>query len=277
MDVSTIIAIFGGVALLVAISGGGIEAERIKIPTVSKLSRFIAGFTGVILIVASVWLSQTPPIQPDINPQLLSTSTPPIPVSTINTQPIASPLLTTPIVNQDKIVFSLKDATEKSLYSLGEANVLLGNDKSLKIYGNFYDGVYLREKMPENFRAIVHFTTGEFDEQFIMGLSDGVNWIPNFHFVMLPGWATFKQQIQTDDDWDFYLQTVNKGGTRPNSSFVVEFERIDGNIRIFVNNETIILYGEKPEEINNYNYLYFTGDQHQPYTIYDLTIEDLNR
>lgn len=58
MDVSAIIAIIGGIALLVGVFGGGIEAKEIKIPPIQAIFRVIAFAVGVILILVAVITSK---------------------------------------------------------------------------------------------------------------------------------------------------------------------------------------------------------------------------
>jgi hypothetical protein len=57
MDVSAVIAVIGGIALLVGIFGGGVEAEKIKIPTINNWIRVTSAITGIILIGIAVFLS----------------------------------------------------------------------------------------------------------------------------------------------------------------------------------------------------------------------------
>ena len=276
MDVSAVIATVGGIALMVGILGGGIEAERIKVPIIPKLPRLISGLVGAILIITSVWLSSFPRQPLNVGTQNLSTSTPSAIETSLAVFPTNSSPMTVSTVNPNRVVFALDQAVENSFYKLGNANFILDSDKSLVVYGAFSEGVYLREKMPDNFRVKVRFKTGDSDSQVIIGISDGFNWRPNYHFVMFPGWSAFKKQIVADENWDYYLESINKGGTETNSTFEVEFERSDGYIKIFVNGEPIILFGEEQDEINGYNYLYFTGDnQRHPYIIEKLTLEDL--
>jgi hypothetical protein len=100
MDALAVIAIVGGIALLIGILGGGIEAERIKIPPLPTKVRFLAGIIGAILLVISLiptfrdiiakpdstpanviptptidLFTQTTPIQPSFTPSLEPTAT----------------------------------------------------------------------------------------------------------------------------------------------------------------------------------------------------------
>lgn len=60
MDASAIFATLGGIALLVALFGGGIKAEKIEIPTVSGKYRILSGIVGISLLSISIWLSFPP-------------------------------------------------------------------------------------------------------------------------------------------------------------------------------------------------------------------------
>lgn len=58
MDVSTVIAIIGGIALLVGVFGGGIELKELKVPPINSTLRIISFVLGVILIVGAVIVSK---------------------------------------------------------------------------------------------------------------------------------------------------------------------------------------------------------------------------
>ena len=57
MNVPTVIAVVGGIALLVGIFGGGVEAEKIKIPVINGKVRLFSAITGIALIVTAALLS----------------------------------------------------------------------------------------------------------------------------------------------------------------------------------------------------------------------------
>jgi hypothetical protein len=63
MNVPTVIAVVGGIALLIGIFGGGIEAERIKIPIINSRIRVFSTITGIVLIAVAVLLSAFSPAQ----------------------------------------------------------------------------------------------------------------------------------------------------------------------------------------------------------------------
>jgi len=54
MDLPAILAIIGGIALLVGVLGGGVEAKEIKIPSISRQARNLATILGVVLIGISI-------------------------------------------------------------------------------------------------------------------------------------------------------------------------------------------------------------------------------
>jgi hypothetical protein len=58
MDISAILAGAGAIALLIGIFGGGIEAEKIKIPSLRAGIRLISALTGVILIAIAIGVSR---------------------------------------------------------------------------------------------------------------------------------------------------------------------------------------------------------------------------
>jgi len=82
MSVPTVIAVVGGIALLVGIFGGGVEAEKIKIPTINARIRVFSAITGMVLIATAVLLS---------SPELLSSVPPtqqlPSPTVPLNQSP----------------------------------------------------------------------------------------------------------------------------------------------------------------------------------------------
>jgi hypothetical protein len=76
MGIEAILALFGGVALLIGIFGGGIEAERIKIPQINCLLRVILSLTGTGLLALAVTLAVLS------KPELLSPVLPDTPTAT---------------------------------------------------------------------------------------------------------------------------------------------------------------------------------------------------
>ncbi len=58
MGVEAILAIVGGIALLVGIFGGGVKAKEIEIPSIHAGLRVISALTGIALIVIAIFLSR---------------------------------------------------------------------------------------------------------------------------------------------------------------------------------------------------------------------------
>jgi len=58
MDVSAIIAIIGGIALLVGVFGGGVQLEKLVIPPINSTLRIVSFVIGVILIIGAVIVSK---------------------------------------------------------------------------------------------------------------------------------------------------------------------------------------------------------------------------
>jgi hypothetical protein len=76
MDAAGTLALLGGIALFVALFGGGVEVEKIKIPAVSKLFRLLSGIFGILLIIISVWIAvPTEKLIPKQVPDLKPTET----------------------------------------------------------------------------------------------------------------------------------------------------------------------------------------------------------
>jgi hypothetical protein len=64
MSVETILTIFGGIALLVGIFGGGVKAKEIEVPLINTRVRIISAITGIVLITVAVLLSIPGFVQP---------------------------------------------------------------------------------------------------------------------------------------------------------------------------------------------------------------------
>lgn len=58
MDVSTVIAIVGGIALLVGVFGGGVQLKELVIPPINSTFRIVSFVLGVILIIGAVIVSR---------------------------------------------------------------------------------------------------------------------------------------------------------------------------------------------------------------------------
>jgi hypothetical protein len=72
MDLPAILALIGGIALLVGILGGGVEAKEIKIPSISRQTRNLSTILGIVLIGISVFTYLLKPL----NAQGVNTPTP---------------------------------------------------------------------------------------------------------------------------------------------------------------------------------------------------------
>lgn len=112
MDVSAIIAIIGGIALLVGVFGGGIEAKEIKIPPIHAIFRVIAFAVGVILILVAVITSK---------PDLLAL----LPAQPSSTIAIAPPDTTKPLLSDDFSNSSYDGKYDTSLWNC--SGCTLGN------------------------------------------------------------------------------------------------------------------------------------------------------
>jgi len=102
MDVLTVIAIIGGIALLVGLFGGGIQARDIKIPKLPNRVRFISSLIGFIILIFVSWRASlnavpippnpTPTVSPN-PPGAISTTIPPLtptPIFTLTSTAIST-------------------------------------------------------------------------------------------------------------------------------------------------------------------------------------------
>jgi rhamnose transport system substrate-binding protein len=64
MDVAAIIAIIGGIAFIVGLFGGGLEAKEIKIPKIAGSLRALSMLVGIGFIGVAVWLSYSDRVLP---------------------------------------------------------------------------------------------------------------------------------------------------------------------------------------------------------------------
>lgn len=72
MEVSAIIAIIGGIALIVGLFGGGVEAKEVKFPKVAGWLRAASILLGAALIGMAVWLSYFNPVPPSPTPVVVA-------------------------------------------------------------------------------------------------------------------------------------------------------------------------------------------------------------
>jgi hypothetical protein len=86
MDATSVIAMIGGIALLIGIFGGGVKAKEVEIPLIPTSIRILAGATGIILLGIAIWLS--------IRSTVMSENTPQIALTSITTQNIPTQIST---------------------------------------------------------------------------------------------------------------------------------------------------------------------------------------
>lgn len=65
MSAQTLILIMGGLLVLTAIIGGGLEVKEIKIPKIGGWTRTLAGIVGAVLVVLGVGMSNPPADDPN--------------------------------------------------------------------------------------------------------------------------------------------------------------------------------------------------------------------
>lgn len=82
MSVGAVIAIIGGIALLVGLFGGGIRIKEAWIPLLPKWSRTLSGMIGFILIILAAWLEYMPK-PPSAPPTMASLTTTTMPTLTL--------------------------------------------------------------------------------------------------------------------------------------------------------------------------------------------------
>ena len=106
MDVSAIIAIIGGIALLVGVFGGGIEIKEFKVPQIQAAFRIISFAVGVILILVAVITSK---------PEFLSL----IPAKPAGTVVVALPDPTKPLLSDSFDNSAYDGKYDTSLWNCG--------------------------------------------------------------------------------------------------------------------------------------------------------------
>lgn len=58
MSIPSMLLLFGGVLLLIAIIGGGFEMRELKVPRVEKIPRLLSAATGIVFVVMGVNYSE---------------------------------------------------------------------------------------------------------------------------------------------------------------------------------------------------------------------------
>ena len=248
-----VILVIAGLLFIFLALGGNISAGSIP----SKSKKVFGALGGVFLLVGISLYAF--PTAADKNSQYSPT---PIPTNTsIN------------------IIYTLKEAKSGDFYTLNGANFVLRNDDVLAVSGSYAQGTYLVQPVPNNFRATIQFKTEHSDDQFILGLSDGKEMRPNYHFVMSSRNIWFKQQFDFDvENWDKIIQDTQKESflIKPNVTYEVVVERNKGGVNISINNVSVFALGAQDvQDIGKFNYLYLTGAKQQQILIESLVVENL--
>lgn len=126
MDVSAIIAIIGGIALLVGVFGGGVQLEKLVVPPVNLTIRIVSFALGVILLIGAVIVSK---------PEFLNLI-PAQPAGSVTVQP---PDPTKPLLSDDFDNSSYNGKYDTSLWTCDicafEPELVNQNDGSLRLEG----------------------------------------------------------------------------------------------------------------------------------------------
>lgn len=126
MDVSAIIAIIGGIALLVGVFGGGVQLEKLVIPPVNLTIRIVSFALGIILLIGAVIVSK---------PEFLNLI-PAQPAGSVTVQP---PDPTKPLLSDDFDNSSYNGNYDTSLWTCDicafEPELVNQNDGSLRLEG----------------------------------------------------------------------------------------------------------------------------------------------
>jgi hypothetical protein len=140
MGIEAVLALLGGIALLVGIFGGGIEAEKIKIPQIGWLLRIVLVLTGTGLLVLAIYLSSPGLIQAVAPAPATATPVPtgtPLPTSTSTSLPTDTPAPTsapsvTPIPTLPILVLSDSfDSNVNGWFTGAWENDYLSSDRSI--------------------------------------------------------------------------------------------------------------------------------------------------
>jgi hypothetical protein len=133
--------------------------------------------------------------------------------------------------------------------------------------------MWISTEIPSNFRASVRFRTEHPEGKFIIGVGNGEEWKPDYHFVMNPIWTALKKYLDSPDHWDRYLHLTRDDANviKPDTPFDVVFERNNGIATIHLNGNQLFTITEEREEINRYHYLFIAGTA----VIEDLRIDQI--
>ncbi len=183
-------------------------------------------------------------------------------------------------IETSSAIFTLSDAKTEDFYTLKDASFVLRPNGELAIEGSYARGTYVNQALPTNFQATIQFRIEHPDDEFILGLSDGITMRPNYHLVMGSSRTGFKQQLDFDvtDQWDIHVDTTDLESCliKPNMPYEVVFVRKNGIVDISINDEcTFSFNGQEVENIDEFDFLYLTGAKNQQIIIESLIVESL--
>lgn len=236
-----------------------------------EITAAVIGCIGVILaaIIGGIFLlagnTQAPPSQLTTLPTQID----------VDTVPLSTPLRT----NVETTVFSLQQASTEDFESFGGANFTLV-DSVLEYTARYDRFVYISTPMPESFSAAVKATILRENGQFIIGVGNGRDWRPNYHFLLAPDALSLKRDLDHDviEGWDIYLK-VNWNPdylARPDKEYDILFERKNTLIRVFVNG-SLMLADNMQDSAMDLNHLYLAaGVSTEGYPPGTIRVNELN-
>lgn len=140
MTVPIILAIIGGIALLIGLFGGGVKAKEIEIPKIPGWPRLFSTIVGIILLSVSIWLSRPLP------PNEIATPTPPAtaPEPDITTpmwtptQPVPdTPTITPHLPTETPIPVGINFEASETSIKAGDCTILKWNvQNAMHVYLN---------------------------------------------------------------------------------------------------------------------------------------------
>lgn len=185
-----------------------------------------------------------------------------------------------PAETTSSTIFTLSNARTEDFYTLNNASYELQSNGDLAIDGSFARGTYVDQALPANFQATIEFRIEHPDDEFILGLSDGVTMRPNYHLVMGLSRTAFKQQLESNvDQWDIPIRRTElvECLIKPNTLYEVVFARKNGRVDISIDNDkcTFSFNTSDVENINEFDFLYLTGALNQQVIIESLILKSL--
>lgn len=238
----------GAVFLFLAIGGqfqGGIDSQKRK----------WAGALGALFMISGIVLY----IKLISQPIPVVTPYTPTPISPTNTSTIEPTLALK--VGQKTQIFSLAEANTTSFHKTGDVTFNLKKDNLLEITAHWLSMLWISDKLPKNFQALVHFKTEDPISQFVIGVGNASASGKRYHFTMTPNYTGFSRMRDTGgEDWFTRLALSEDPShiIKPNTTFSVVFERINGVIKIVLDDNTIFVIDDG-QEMNEYNYLFLTS------------------